>query len=745
MTNDLKLSVFGTLQSYESKPLSLDTILWWIRQDKSVAEKTELYRSMARGISPDEAKKKVKEAMMPAFSVAVLFKDRGRQTQHVAYVTGLSLCDIDHLESEKRIVNSEKSATAVDGVFEQLKADPHTLLLYRTISGEGLRVIYRYADEHGQPPENALLYRAAYIKGNAYFAQLAGKDYDGQCGDLTRLSGMAHDAEAYYNPEAEPFLITDAEAAEANLDPSTEPGKRRKDEPAGTYHTTAEETWPLVEKMLAKRDVVYGPHTHHAYVMHAAHLFNRFGTSEDSLTEWAAQAWADYGRKERDGIIRWVYAHRQGQHGIWRLSKSGRRKKATPLSLQELAQWLSDQGYEIVYNQVTDQSLFRCGPDREWEQLDERALCTFRKNMAIETGRWVGKSDVSDIVRSDVARLVHPVRDYLNDLPRWDGTDRVAELAGYVQVDPVQIGQTQPEAQDFFRWALHKWLVASVATWMSDNTANQTFLTLIGEQGIYKTTFFRYLLPEALRPYYHENSTNSFSGKDEQIALTENCLVEIEEVDAFRDRDNADLKSLTTKVQLKVRRPYDRFMVCRHRLAALCATGNQERFLVDETGNRRWLCFRVASIDDPHGWTLDYGQLYAQLRDEYLGGFPYYFSKKEEENWIKRQNQYFRIVSDEEQLILERFREPRPGDLDVKTYSAATIAQRISYGRMPVSSRKVSLVMKNLGYRSQRNSQGCFYRVFEMKPEEQQVALALNTNAEQPENQQDATEQELPF
>ena len=731
MTNDLKLSVFSTLQSYESKPLSLDTILWWIRQDKSVAEKTELYRNMARAITPDEAKKKVKEAMMPAFSVAVLFKDRGRQTQHVASVTGLSLCDLDHLE-------------AVDEVFERLKADPHTLLLYRTISGEGLRCIFRYADEHGQPPENALLYRAAYARGNAYFARLAGKDYDGQCGDLTRLSGMAHDAEAYYNPEAEPFLITDAEAAEANLDPSTEPGKKRKDEPAGTYQTTAEEAWPLVEKMLAKRDVVYGPHTHHAYVMHAAHLFNRFGTAEDSLTAWAAQAWADYGRKERDGIIRWVYAHRTSQHGIWRLSKSGRRKKDSPLSLRELAQWLGDQGYEIVYNQVTDQSLFRRSPDAEWEQLDERALCTFRKDMAIETGRWVGKGDVGDIVRSDVARLVHPVRDYLNGLPRWDGTDRVAELAACVQAVPVQIGQTRAEAQELFLWALHKWLVASVATWMSDDTANQTILTLIGEQGIYKTTFFRYLLPVELRPYYHENTTNSFGGKDEQIALTENCLVEIEEVDAFRDRDNADLKSLTTKVQLKVRRPYERFMVCRHRLAALCATGNQERFLVDETGNRRWLCFRVGGIDDPHGWTLDYQQLYAQLRDEYLGGFPYYFSKKEEDR-MKQQNQYFRIVSDEEQLIMERFRMPRPGDLDVKTYSAATIAQRISYGRMPVSSRKVSLVMKNLGFTTQHSKGGNIYRLYEMKPDEQQLAMSAMLNAETADNQTDAIDQELPF
>lgn len=731
MITDLKLSVFNTLQAYESKPLTLDTILWWIRQDKSVAEKTELYRSMARTITPDEAKKKVKEAMMPAFSVAVVFRNRGRQTQHVASVTGLSLCDIDHIEN-------------VNDAFERLKADPHTFILYRTISGNGIRCIFRYVDEKGNQPLNTLLYRAAYVKGNTHFSSLVGQDYDGNCGDLTRLSGMAHDAEAYYNPEAEPFTITDAEAAEANLDPSTEPGKPRKNEPAGTYHTAADEAWGVVEKMLAKRDVVYGPGTHHAFVMHAAHLFNRFGTSEDSLMEWAAQAWADYGQKERNAIIRWVYAHRQSQHGIWRLSKSGRSKKNSNLSLQDQVQWLSDQGIEIIYNQITDQSFFRRGSDMEWEQLDERAVCTLRKDMNIETRRWVAKGDVNDIVKSDVAKLIHPVRDYIKGLPEWDGTDRVAELADYVQIDPVQIGQSQHQAHQLFCWVLHKWLVASVATWLSDENANQTILTLIGEQGIYKTTFFRYLLPVELRPYYHENSTNSFSGKDEQIALTENCLVEIEEVDAFRDQHNADLKSLSTKVKLKIRRPYDRFMVCKHRLASLCATGNQERFLVDETGNRRWLCFRVSSIDDPRQWTLDYTQLYAQLRDEYLDGFPYYFNKKEEEK-MKQQNEYFRIVSDEEQLILERYRKPRPNDIDIKKFSAATIAQRISCGRMPISSRKVSLVMKNLGYHSERNNQGCFYRVYEFRPDEHHEVPTIDDNRKLSGYQQDADEQELPF
>ena len=84
-------------------------------------------------------------------------------------------------------------------------------------------------------------------------------------------------------------------------------------------------------------------------------------------------------------------------------------------------------------------------------------------------------------------------------LPEWDKHDRVAELAAFVHADPVQDGQSTDEAQALLLWALHKWLVATVAGWLSDDACNQTIFTLIGPQGIYKTTFFRYLLPPPLR------------------------------------------------------------------------------------------------------------------------------------------------------------------------------------------------------------------------------------------------------
>ena len=311
-----------------------------------------------------------------------------------------------------------------------------------------------------------------------------------------------------------------------------------------------------------------------------------------------------------------------------------------------------------------------------------------------------------------------------------------------IKIAPVQEGQSVEEAQELLLWALHKWLVATVAGWLSDDACNQTIFTLIGPQGVYKTTFFRYLLPPPLRTYYLENSSNSFSSKDDQIALVENCLVEIEEIDMFKDRDNAELKSLSTKISLKIRRPYDKFVMQKHRLASLCATGNQERFLTDETGNRRWLCFRISSIDDPRRWQLDYEQLYAQLRDEYQDGFSYWFDKSEEER-MRRQNEYFRIISDEEQLIRQRFRKPRAGEPS-KNFSAATIAGLISFGRLPITSRRVSLAMKKLGIHSERNSHGCYYRLFEMTPDESQRIITERLQEEEKCNECNE-ELQLPF
>ena len=57
----------------------------------------------------------------------------------------------------------------------------------------------------------------------------------------------------------------------------------------------------------------------------------------------------------------------------------------------------------------------------------------------------------------------------------------------------------------------------------------------------------------------------------------------------------------------------------------------------------------------------------------------------------------------------------------------------ISYGRQPITSRRVSLVMKAIGFHSERNSKGCYYKLFEMdQNESQRVISDMLAEPEQP-------------
>ena len=622
-------------------------------------------------------------------------------------------------------------------------------MVYRTISGDGLRIIYRYVRDEG--PLTATSWRAAFLKGNTYFAELTGHDYDTQCTDYSRLSGMAHDDEVYVNWEAEAFVITDEEILEANFDGRGEKGKPRKEYAAGTHAVTVDEAWPRVEQTLARRQMAYQSGHHHDYVMHAAFLFNRYGADQDELLTWAAQEWSDYDTKQREATIRSCYKKTQ-EHGTWRLNRQGRKQKETSMiTLPEIRQWLSHR-VEVVYNLVTDQTMFRlkiengkvkigCAEDNvqwsmvngQWIQLDERVLCSIRGQIAADTGKRVLKQDVRDVLNSDFSRLSHPVREYVEALPAWDSRDRVKELCRHVSAQEPQ----------YFEWTLHKWLVAAVATWMSDLSSNHEIFVLIGAQGIYKTTFFRHLLPPQLRMYFWENAHNSFSSKDDHLALAENCLVEIEEIDLQSPRDISELKALATSEKVKERRPYARFREEKHRLASFCGSGNQERFLSDETGNRRWLCHKVDHIDDPRTWGLDYDQLYAQLRDELRQGFRYWFDPDEQRR-VERQNEAFRIESDEEQLIRSRLRRPSAGE-KVTLMNSGMICQFLNGGVVGrgLSTRKVGIIMTSLGFRKVHTMQGNFFEVYQIPLDQIQATLAMTDTREgEPSEPQEG---ELPF
>ena len=713
--DNLQLSLFAYPRAYASTLTSLAEIVRMMRHDDIVKYRTSDYRKALRAMGKGATTKNIKERLMHAFSVAVTFRGLGHGEEQAAGWTGLALCDIDHVDSPERL----------EQAFKALSQDPHALLIYRTISGQGLRIIYPYRRANGKPIDRST-WLPAFMTGNEHFAHLAGLDYDTACKDLTRLSGMAHDPQLHYNPSAEPFALADDLIVEVNCE-HQQHGKPRKRYATGSFETEAEQAWPRVQQLLAERQLEYQPGHRHDYILHAAYLFNRFGTPLDKLLPWAETEWGDIEAKEREQAIRHCYNKAPDHHGSWKLNKRGKGRENAMITLPEIRQWLSEH-VRIRFNQVTDRMHYSLS-DGQWQQVDTIFINSLRGRMADDTGKRVLTSDVRSVIESDFAKQVHPVREYMAELPSWDGKDRVAELSAHVRVKAPTERHSDEEAQRELHEALHKWLVAMVATWMSDKVGNQQILTLIGPQGIYKTTFFRHLLPPPLHPYFWENAHNSFRNKDDKIALTENCLAVIEEVDAIEGRDMAELKGLVTSQYIKERRPYGEFRELKPRLASFCATGNEQKILTDKTGNRRWLCFLVTAIDDPHLWQLDYEQLYAQLLHEYREGFRYWLTSDEERR-VEQMNLPFCRVSPEEELIMSRLRKPHRHETP-KLMNASMIAVLLSGGvNRGISIHKIGEVMRRLDFGVRRKRNGDYYRVVEIPYEQQQNYLASEEETE---------------
>ena len=320
------------------------------------------------------------------------------------------------------------------------------------------------------------------------------------------------------------------------------------------------------------------------------------------------------------------------------------------------------------------------------------------------------KQDITDYVHSEEVATFNPIREYLEHLPQWDGQNHVARLFS-------RLPGISTEQLSF----LTIWLRAVVAHWLQMDTlhGNEVVPTLIGAQGCGKTTFFRRLLPAELREYYldHLNLSNKF---DKEMALTNNLLVNLDELEAIRPSQHAALKQTLSKNKVNGRPIFGCSQDDRLRYASFVATTNNPHPLTDATGSRRYICLTIPKrqLIDNSG-DIDYQQLYAQVIHELRElKAPYWFNN-EEVRRIQEMNQAYMQQKDIAEIVAVCFRKPKDGET-AKVMTCTDMLKIMQQDYPTLESTRsnkthIGLAMKDLGYESYTHAHVSYYKAIPLK------------------------------
>ena len=719
----MNVSIFHDMTCKLPLPGLLEGVANLIRTDEKLAVFTRSYRQTGSKTFKNESQ---------LFAVPCLFEG-GKGRSNIRQLTGMSLVDFDHaIGSEERGVKSEESisdgewkafiAKELNILKRKAIADPHTLLCYITMSGNGLRVIFTYeiAPEFSGVPKDEeevkkfeAYYQQAFYAGNAYYEKLLGAKADMQCKNITRLSGLAHDPEVFLRPQSEvtPFTAEEiSTAATAYVKQSKEDKQMQRIQ---TYFDT------LIAPQLAKAKIEFRSGSHNDYVMRVGYKLAERRFSKKVALRWAMQKFGkDYSDTEQ--VINSCFANasphgKQGGSG----DNRGDSKTAT---VEEIKSFL-DGHISLRFNEITSRVEYEIPADNtdahRFMPVNDRIVNSLWSQMSTITR--VNIQDMYRVIESDYVPVFNPFKAYLNNLCKSVGVQDKKQSVGdrdYIQ-ELAQTVRVKGGEQEQKLWHLYlkKWLVGMVASWISEDVVNNVILVLIGEQGAYKTTWFNYLLPPPLKQYFYTKTNANRMSKDDILTLAQYALVCCEELDTMRPAELNQLKAAVTMPSIDERAAYAHYHEHRKHIASFCGTGNNTQFLSDPTGNRRWLPFEVESILSPREHPFHYEGIYAQALSLYTSGFQYWFTKEEIQE-LNRHNKQFETPHLEHELVDLYFRRPIDSELG-EFISVARALQMISNGiSQKLSAVNVGRAFSDLGFKRVRTNSCRGFIVVCRTPEE---------------------------
>lgn len=408
------------------------------------------------------------------------------------------------------------------------------------------------------------------------------------------------------------------------------------------------------------------------------------------------------------------------RHGIDVSLPKGRRPKSEEQKAEEekdrfkqICEWLNAH-YEFRFNTISEQNEVRARSpeEEEWKEMDDRQLNSLLTELHADKV-LVSKANLETYIGSETfSPAYNPVVAYAEGLKPWNTRQK-----DYIDELFAHLGLAKCEEAEFLMRMAKKWYVAMVKVATGQEMTNQIMLILSGErEGTGKTFFVECFLPRTLRCYLHRVvDLSRYKDKDELLTLARNIVCFIDEIQI----NPSILNKLKNYVgggaasAITERTHYAHFAVSRKVHASWIATTNNEVFLPESTGDRRFVVLPIAERGRDYK-TLPQERAFAQAY--YLATHPKAYDAGVTEDEIaklKEINQKYVSQDLCTTLIPTVLRKPEGGE-EAQAVTTGEIINWLTQKAGPnreFTDSKIGKAMKKLGFEPRRTNKGMRYIV----------------------------------
>ncbi|MDE6036370.1 MAG: hypothetical protein K2G36_10760 [Ruminococcus sp.] len=379
-------------------------------------------------------------------------------------------------------------------------------------------------------------------------------------------------------------------------------------------------------------------------------------------------------------------------------------KKQQIITYELFSEFLEKQGYSIRYNQITHNfEFFGFDESESKEHLAENVPTILHDQLKLIYTHVTKQTIMDYITRYATRHKYNPVLNAIKAV-KWDEKDHVTQIYDIFKIP------TDTEEGIYSRIFIFKWLKQCVCGLFND-IDNPFSLDIIlvfqGSQGIGKTRFFEMLALNS--KFFGEGICLDPRDKDSVMQATSKWISELGELGSTMRKDMDSVKAFLTKSTDEYRTPYGKASLHYPRMTSFVGTVNDDQFLIDQTGNRRFVTIPLAPdlvIDyktqiKPFEALQLWAQIYNIVKDEDKASC-FRLSEDEKRYLEKRNSAFVKPMKSECEVldILEEQQTPQQGY--ICTFKEMTILQFIQLHNLKYDANVVGRVLKKYGYKTIR-------------------------------------------